>query len=56
MPLRWTPEGLPVGVQVAAAFGDDERLIALCRELEMAQPWFHRRAPLMDGVGQGRAS
>lgn len=55
LPLHWTPEGWPVGVQVAAAFGDDERLIALCREVEMAKPWFHRRAP-MDSANGPRAS
>jgi amidase/6-aminohexanoate-cyclic-dimer hydrolase len=44
VPTFWH-EGLPIGVQVAAAFGDDERLIALCRQLEQARPWFDRRAP-----------
>jgi amidase len=43
VPLHWTDEGLPVGVQLAAGFGRDETLIALCREVEMARPWFHRR-------------
>ncbi len=57
LPLHWTSEGLPVGVQVAAAFGDDERLIALCREVEMARPWFHRRpAPISGAPVQGLLS
>ncbi len=43
LPLHWTADGLPVGVQIAAAFGDDERLIALCRQIEQARPWFGRR-------------
>jgi amidase/6-aminohexanoate-cyclic-dimer hydrolase len=46
VPLHWTADGLPVGVQVAAAYGQDETLIALCRELEQAQPWFDRRPPI----------
>ena len=46
VPLHWTPGGLPVGIHLAAAFGDDETLIALCAELEAARPWFHRRPPL----------
>jgi amidase/6-aminohexanoate-cyclic-dimer hydrolase len=46
LPLHWTPEGLPVGVQLAARFGADEALIALCREFEVARPWFDRRPPL----------
>lgn len=45
LPLGWTDEGLPVGVHLAAAFGEDELLIALCGEIEAAQPWFHRRPP-----------
>lgn len=43
VPLHWTELGLPVGVHLAAGFGEDETLIALCRELEQAQPWFGRR-------------
>ena len=31
------------GVDTAAAFGDDETLIALCAEIEQAAPWAHRR-------------
>lgn len=46
LPLHWTAEGLPVGVHVAAAFGEDETLIALSHEVELARPWFHRRPPL----------
>ncbi len=46
VPLHWTPEGLPVGVHLAARFGADEELIALCRSLEEARPWFARRPPL----------
>lgn len=56
LPLHWTVGGLPVGVQVAAASGEDETLIALCREVEMARPWFHRRPPLLDKpAGAGAA-
>ncbi len=38
--------GLPVGVHLAARFGDDETLLALCAEIERAAPWAHRRPPL----------
>jgi amidase/6-aminohexanoate-cyclic-dimer hydrolase len=44
VPTFWH-DGLPIGVQLAAAFGDDERLIALCHQIEQARPWFHRRPP-----------
>jgi amidase/6-aminohexanoate-cyclic-dimer hydrolase len=45
VPLSWTREGLPVGAHLAARYGDDETLIALCAELETARPWFGRRPP-----------
>ncbi|MGB7243992.1 MAG: amidase family protein, partial [Sulfitobacter sp.] len=44
LPLHWTEGGLPVGVQLAAAFGNDEMLIALCAQIEWAQPWANKRA------------
>ena len=40
-------DGLPVGVHLAAPFGADEELIALCAEIEAAEPWAGRRAPGM---------
>jgi amidase/6-aminohexanoate-cyclic-dimer hydrolase len=46
VPLYWTAGGLPVGVHLAARFGADEVLIALCREIEQARPWFGRRPDL----------
>jgi amidase/6-aminohexanoate-cyclic-dimer hydrolase len=39
LPLHWTAEGLPVGVQFAAPFGADERLIALAAQIEEAADW-----------------
>jgi len=39
-------DGLPVGVHLAAPFGADEELIALCAEIEAAEPWAGRRAPM----------
>ncbi len=39
-------DGLPVGVHLAAAFGQDEALIALCAEIEAAEPWAGRRPPM----------
>lgn len=47
VPLHWTNEGLPVGVHLAAAFGQDATLIALCAELEHAAPWSHRKPTLL---------
>ena len=45
LPLHQTADGLPIGVHLAAAFGQDELLIALSGELESAAPWAHRRPP-----------
>ena len=45
LPLFWSDAGLPIGVQIATAFGEDEALMALSAELEAARPWFHRRPP-----------
>ncbi|SMX38617.1 amidase [Maliponia aquimaris] len=42
VPLHWTDDGLPIGVQLAAAYGADALLIALCAELEQAAPWADR--------------
>ena len=43
VPLGTSSAGLPIGVHLAAAFGQDETLIALCAEIEQATPWAHRR-------------
>jgi amidase len=46
LPLAMSSAGLPIGIHLAAGFGDDETLMALCAELEQAAPWAHRRAPV----------
>ncbi|OZA07132.1 MAG: hypothetical protein B7Y02_14510 [Rhodobacterales bacterium 17-64-5] len=46
LPLGWSKDGLPIGVHLAAAFGQDETLIALCAEVERAAPWGGKRAPM----------
>ena len=44
LPMGTSASGLPVGIHLAAGYGQDEELIALCAELESAQPWAARRA------------
>lgn len=44
LPLWWNDEGLPIGVQFVARFGDEATLFQLARQLEQAAPWAHRYA------------
>ncbi len=46
VPLHWTADGLPLGVQIGAAMGDEATLLQLAAQLEAAQPWFDRLAPM----------
>lgn len=46
LPLGWSADGLPIGIHLAAAFGQDELLISLCAEVERAAPWAGKRAPI----------
>ena len=43
VPLAWSRKGLPIGVQFAAAFGDEATLFRLGAQFEAAEPWAHRR-------------
>ncbi|HEY5646002.1 MAG TPA: amidase family protein [Pseudomonadales bacterium] len=43
LPLYWTPDGLPVGMQFAAPFGAEARLLQVATQLEQARPWLGRR-------------
>jgi amidase len=43
VPLAWTADGLPIGLQFAARFGAEEMLFSLAAALERARPWRDRR-------------
>jgi amidase len=49
LPLGMSASGLPIGVQVAGAGGDERTLLELAYELELAMPWASRRAALFAG-------
>ena len=46
LPLHWTPGGLPVGVQLVAAYGREDLLIRVASQLEQAAPWSSRHPPV----------
>ncbi len=46
VPLCWTQEGLPVGVQLVARLGAEDVLFRVAGQLERARPWFDRLPPL----------
>jgi amidase len=42
LPLHWNDDGLPIGVQLAAAYGREDLLLRLSAQLEAAAPWKDR--------------
>ena len=43
LPLAESRDGLPIGVQFAAPYGDEATLFNLAGQLEVASPWVHRK-------------
>jgi amidase len=46
LPLHWNRAGLPIGVQLVAAYGRENVLLRLAAQLERALPWSDRRPPI----------
>ena len=55
LPLHWTEDGLPIGVQLVAPFGREDLLIRVAAQLERARPWADRRPPVFAGARSGTA-
>jgi amidase len=51
VPLAWNAQGLPIGSQCAAKYGDERTLLELAYQLEAAKPWAEKWPPCA-GVGQ----
>lgn len=47
LPLHWSADGLPIGVQFAGRYGEDATLLQLAAQIEEAQPWATRRPRLV---------
>ena len=46
VPLHWTADEMPVGVQLVAPLGREDVLLDVAAQLERAQPWIDRRPPV----------
>jgi len=49
VPMGWTPEGLPLAVQLAGRCGEEGLLLQLAAQIETAQPWADRLPPVAGG-------
>lgn len=47
IPTGFSPEGLPIGVQLVGRPADEATIIALAAQLEAAHPWSQHRPPLV---------
>jgi amidase len=50
LPLHWTADGLPMGVQLVARAGREDLLLRVASQLEQALPWSDRH-PEVNAVG-----
>jgi amidase len=46
LPLHWSPEGDPIGVQLVGRFGDEATLLSMSSVLEHEMPWRDRKPPI----------
>jgi amidase len=46
VPIGWSDDGLPIGVQLVGRPGDEETLLSLAAQIESERPWADRRPPV----------
>lgn len=46
LPLHQSADGLPIGIQLVAPYGREDRLLQVAGQLEAAMPWIDRRPEL----------
>lgn len=46
VPLAWTDDGLPIGMQFVSRYADEAVLFRLAGQLEEAQPWLQKLPPM----------
>jgi amidase len=46
LPMHWTADGLPIGVQLVAPYAREDLLLQVAAQLEQAAPWADRRPPI----------
>ncbi|MFI5042867.1 MAG: amidase family protein, partial [Acidimicrobiales bacterium] len=46
LPLHVATDGLPMGIQLVAAYGREDLLLRVAAQLEAAAPWVDRRPPV----------
>ncbi len=51
LPLHWSDDGLPIGVQLVGDLGREDLLLRVAAQLEEARPWAERRPPLHATAG-----
>jgi amidase len=49
IPTGFTPDGLPIGIQIVGRPADEATVIALAAQLEAVQPWSQYRPPMAIG-------
>src|SRR5271154_803726 len=52
VPLGWSDDGLPIGLQFAARMGEEALLLSLAAQIERAKPWNDRRPLIKDPAGK----